>query len=89
MKPISIADAQRDLSALVDQVISNGISVDLERDERVVARITPVRPTSKIKVRDLGAFLAGLPKLGDDAAAFSEDVKNIRREFPSEASPWD
>jgi antitoxin (DNA-binding transcriptional repressor) of toxin-antitoxin stability system len=89
MKPISVTDAQRDLTALVDQVVSHGVSVDLERDKQVVARITPVRIKSKLKIRDFGAFLQDLPRLGDDAAAFSEDLRNIRREVPSENSPWD
>ena len=89
MKPISVTDAQRDLTSLVDRVVSHGISVDLERDEQVVARITPVRVSSKLKVRDLGSFLQNLPRLGDDAAAFIDDVRNIRRELPSETDPWD
>ena len=89
MKPISVKEAQRDFAALVDRVVSQGVSVDLERDKRIVARITPVRVTSKLKVRNLGTFLHNLPRLGDDAAAFSDDVRNVRRELPSETDPWD
>lgn len=89
MQRISVSDAERDLAALVDQVVSRGVSVDLERDNRVVARISPVRVESKLKVGDLGAFLQNLPQLDDDAATFGKDVQDIRREFPPEASPWD
>jgi antitoxin (DNA-binding transcriptional repressor) of toxin-antitoxin stability system len=89
MERISISDAKHDLTELVDRVVSLGVSVELERDKRVVARISPVRAESKLKVRDFSAFLENLPRLGEDAAAFSNDVRNIRREFPSEASPWD
>ena len=83
MERITVSDAQRDLTALVTRVHSQGVSVDLEQDQEVVARITPVQPGSKLKVRDLNAFLEGLPKLGDDADAFSEDVQTVRREFSS------
>ena len=89
MQRISVSDAERDLTALVDQVVSRGVSVDLERDQRVVARISPVRVESKLKVGDLGTFLDNLPPLEDDAAAFGKDVQDIRRQFPGEASPWD
>ena len=34
------------------------------------------------------AHLAGLPKLGEDADAFLEDVRAIHREFPPETNPW-
>jgi len=89
MPRISVSDAERDLTALVDQVVSRGVSVDLERDKRVVARISPVRVESKLKVGALGAFLRNLPHLDDDAATFRKDVQDIRREFPPEAGPWD
>ena len=89
MERISVSDAQRDLTTLVDRVVSHGVSVDLERDKRVVARISPVRVESKLKVRDLSEFLQNLPRLGDDAATFHEDVQHVRRAFPSEANPWD
>ena len=79
MPRISVSDAERDLTALVDQVVSHGVSVDLERDKRVVARISPVRVESDLKVGDLGTFLRNLPKLEDDSPKFSKDVQDIRR----------
>jgi len=89
MERISLSDAQRDLTDLVDRIVSLGVSVDLERDNRVVARISPVRAESKLKVRDFGEFLENLPRLGEDAESFSNDVRDIRSDFPPEASPWD
>ena len=89
MERISVNDAEHDLTEIVDRVVSMGISVDLERDKRVVARISPVREASKLKVRDFRTFLENLPRLGEDAQAFSNDVKDIRREFPPEGSTWD
>ena len=89
MPRITVADAKRDFVNLVDRVYSEGISVDLERDEKVIARITPAGPSSPLRVRDLNAFLRALPKLGDDAEPFSDDVRAVRRLFPAEADPWD
>jgi antitoxin (DNA-binding transcriptional repressor) of toxin-antitoxin stability system len=89
MPRISVAEAEADFVNLVDRVYSEGVSIELERDEKVVARITPAGPGSPLKVRDLNAFLRSLPKLGDEAEAFSHDVRAIRRQFPAEANPWD
>ncbi len=88
MDRITVAEAARDFIALVDRVYSEGTPVELERDARVIACLSPVRPQSALKVRDLTAFLQALPKLGDDAAAFSEDIRANRRELPVEADPW-
>jgi len=46
-------------------------------------------PTAPLTVGRLNAFLRGLPALGDDAAAFADDVRAIRAEFPAEADSWD
>lgn len=84
MERIALADAERDFSRLVQRVYSEGITVELDRGDRIVARISPAAPRSSLKVQDLNAFLKNLPKLGDDADAFSEDLRAIRREFPAE-----
>ncbi len=89
MNRITVAEAARDFNALVDRVYSDGSSVELERDQRVIACLSPVLPQSTLKVRDLTAFLQALPKLGDDAEAFSEDIRAVRRELPVEGDPWD
>lgn len=89
MERISVSDADCNLSKLVDRVVSLGVSVDLERDKRVVARISPVRAESRLKVCDFISFLDDLPRLGEDATTFGKDVEDIRREFPPEASTWE
>jgi len=48
----------------------------LTREEIAVPRISIV-------------FLQALPPLSDDAAGFSVDVRDVRRDFPVEADPWD
>jgi antitoxin (DNA-binding transcriptional repressor) of toxin-antitoxin stability system len=89
MHRISVTEAAQDFSNLVNRVYSEGISVELERGDQVVARLTPAGPRSPLKVQDLNAFLARLPKLDDDADAFSQDIRAIRGDFPAEANPWD
>jgi antitoxin (DNA-binding transcriptional repressor) of toxin-antitoxin stability system len=86
---MNVAEAERDFAKLVNKVYTEGISVDLERDDKVIARLTPVEPWSPLTVGELNAFLRTLPPLGADADAFAEDVRAVRAEFPAEANPWD
>jgi antitoxin (DNA-binding transcriptional repressor) of toxin-antitoxin stability system len=85
---ITVAEAERDFANLVNRVYSEGIPVELERDDEVIAHLTPAVPRSRLKVCELNAFLEALPRLREDADAFLEDMRAIRREFPSEADPW-
>jgi len=82
MHRVDVADAGRDFASLVSRVCSEGIGVELQQGDHVVAYLRPALPRSPLKVRDLGAFLKGLPKLGDDAEAFLADIRAIRRECP-------
>jgi antitoxin (DNA-binding transcriptional repressor) of toxin-antitoxin stability system len=86
---MKVAEAQKNFADLVNKVYAEGISVDLKRDDKVIARLTPVEPPSQLTVGRLSAFLRGLPSLGDDADDFAQDVRSIRAEFPAEDNPWD
>jgi antitoxin (DNA-binding transcriptional repressor) of toxin-antitoxin stability system len=86
---MNVADAEKNFAKLVDKVYVEGISIDLERDDKVIARLTPAEPRSPLTVGELNAFLRNLPSLGDDADDFAQDVRAIRAEFPAEANPWD
>ena len=86
---MNVADAEKNFTRLVDRVYLEGISVDLERDAKVIARLTPAEPSSPLTVAELNAFLRTLPSLGDDAEAFAHDIRAIREEFPTESNPWD
>jgi antitoxin (DNA-binding transcriptional repressor) of toxin-antitoxin stability system len=88
MHRLSVSEAQRNFLGLLDRVCSEGVGVELQRDDNVIAYLTPALPQSTLKARDLNAFLNKLPKLEADAQAFSADLRTIRREFPAEASPW-
>ena len=88
MYRVNVAEAERDFANLVSRVYSEGIPVELERENKIIAHLTPAVPRSQLEVRDLNAFLRGLPKLGEDADSFLEDVRAIRREVPRETDPW-
>lgn len=87
MERIALADAERDFSRLVQRVYSEGVTVEVDRGDQIIARISPVGPRPALQVQDLNAFLQSLPKLGDDAEAFAEDLRGIRRGFPQERDP--
>ncbi len=72
----------------MNRVYSEGIPVELERGDEVIAHLTPAAPRSRLKVGEMNTFLESLPKLREDTDAFLEDIRAIRREFPTEANPW-
>jgi antitoxin (DNA-binding transcriptional repressor) of toxin-antitoxin stability system len=86
---MNLSEAERNFSKLVEKVYAEGVCIDLERDNKVIARLTPVQPKSPLTVGDLPAFLRSLPSLADDAESFAEDVRAIRTEFPAETAQWD
>jgi antitoxin (DNA-binding transcriptional repressor) of toxin-antitoxin stability system len=86
---MNVAEAEKNFATLVNKVYVEGITVDLERDNKVIARLTPAKPCSPLSISDLNAFLRKLPFLGDDGDEFAQDIRAIRGEFPAEANPWD
>lgn len=84
---MNVAEAAKNFVELVDKVHVEGISIDLERDDKVIARLTPAELPSLLTVGELNLFLRNLPTLGDDADDFAQDVRAIRSEFPTEANP--
>ncbi len=95
MERCTIADAAVNFSGLVSRVVDEGITVELERDNHVVARLSPAVPPlspavpPRLTVNELGAFLAELPRLGEDTEAFGRDLEAIRAEARPDADPWD
>jgi antitoxin (DNA-binding transcriptional repressor) of toxin-antitoxin stability system len=86
---MTVAEAEKNFAKLVDKVHAEGVSIDLERDNKVIARLTPAEPPSLLTVAELNAFLRDLPSLGDDAESFAQDIRDIRKLFPAEANPRD
>ncbi len=89
MDRISVTQAVRQFSDLLNKVYYQGISVELERANQVIAMITPVHKPVGLKVKDLNAFFADLPTLGEDASLFADDIDEIRKEYPLEKDHWD
>jgi antitoxin (DNA-binding transcriptional repressor) of toxin-antitoxin stability system len=89
MKRMTVADAEKGFTGLVNEVYRNGISVELEQGDKVIARLTPAEKTPALTIGELNAFLRSLPKLDDDADEFAKDMRAIRAQFPSESDTWD
>ncbi len=88
MNRLTVAEAERDFAGLVGRVCSEGVGVELQQGDTVIAYLTPAKPQSSLRIRDLNAFLHRLPRLEDDTDAFSADLRAIRHEFPAEIDPW-
>jgi len=86
MERISVIEAGRRFDELISRVSREGVTVELEQDNQVIARLSPAR--HRVRVADLNRIFAGFPSLGGDAECFAEDVDRIRREVPRETDPW-
>ncbi len=89
MERINVTKAVRQFSDLLNRVHYNGVSVELERGNKAIARITPIKNKSSLKVKDLNKFFAALPSLKEDVENFDKDLKEIREKVPMEYNPWD
>ena len=90
---MSVSEAGGHFDEVVDRVATEGITVELERDHRVVARISPAIPgeacAKGLKVSELNQTLAEFPPLGkEEAEAFGRDIDEAREETPRESDPW-
>ncbi len=94
MERISVTQAVRQFSDLLNRVFYQGVSVELLRGNKVIARISPVSAgsplkVSPLKVKDLNKLFSELPPLKEDAESFARDLENIRKKIPLEQSQWD
>jgi hypothetical protein len=81
-----ITDPTLDWGALVEHVYRDRVTVELARDQEVVATLAPV--VSAPQFSDLNAILAGVPRLNEECESFAKDVEDIRRSIPPETDPW-
>ncbi len=86
---MSVTQAVRQFSDLMNRVFYQGTTVELERGKRVIARISPVSQESSMKVRNLNRFFSELPTLGQDADSFAQDIASLREQIPVENNTWD
>ena len=56
---MNVADAEKNFAKLVNKVYVEGISIDLERNGQVIARLTPAEPRSLLSVGPSGAETRG------------------------------
>lgn len=89
MERISVTQAVRQFSDLLNRIFYQGVSVELERGNKVIARISPVLPESPLKVKDLNELFDNLPSLREDAGLFAKDLNEIRKQIPLENNQWD
>ncbi len=89
MERISVTQAVRQFSDLMNRVYYQGTTVELERGNKIIARISPVLPESPLKVKNLNKFFHELPSLGGDTKNFAKDLSNIRTQIPREKNQWD
>ena len=89
MERMSVTQAVRQFSDLMNRVFYQGTIVELERGNKIIARISPVSQESTIKVQNLNRFFSELPELDKDAESFSQDLKNFKKQVPVEKNAWD
>ncbi|MCA9220041.1 MAG: hypothetical protein KDA71_06915, partial [Planctomycetales bacterium] len=73
MERMNVVEAGRQLDDLVSRITRDGVTIELEQDNTVVARLVPV--PRRLCVADLNRLFAELPRLGDDAESFAVDVQ--------------
>ena len=89
MERISVTQAVRQFSDVLNRVFYQKTIIELERGSKVIARISPVASESPVQVKDLNKLFAGLPALREDAKAFAKDLADIRKQLPPEQNQWD
>ena len=89
MERISVTQAVRKFSDLLNRVFYQGTIVELERGNKVIARISPVASESPLKVKDLNRLFVEFPSLGEEAKAFAKDLAAIRKQVSLEQNQWD
>lgn len=86
---ISVTEAIRNFSDYINRVSYRGERFTLLRGGKPVAELTPV--PSGIRLGDLPALLASLPRLPDEVAeAFRDDLERARAELDAAPTrdPW-
>ncbi len=88
MEQINVTQAARQFSDLLNRVFYQGASFELERSNKVIARLCPVSAPRTVAVQELNRLFAELPKLHEDADRFAQDLEAIRKAALPERDPW-
>ena len=88
-RAISVTDAVRNFSDLINRAYYRRESVTLVRNGVPVARLTPPAAIT-LSARDLAERWPVLPHLdADDAKAFADDLAVARRSLPNASDRWE
>ena len=72
----------KDEATLLNEALQLGLAL---LHKQTVAQSTLKTP---MRVKDLNAFFASLPPLGEDIDLFSKDIESIRDDLSTEVNPW-
>ena len=87
MEEADILNPNIDWANLVRHVARDQSSVELSDGPFAIAEVVPKK--SPILMKDFAAFMESIPKLGDDADSFTEDIESLRRIFTEVSDPWE
>ncbi len=88
-RAISVTDAVRNFSDLINRAYYRRESVTLIRNGVPVARLTPPVAVT-LAARELAESWPTLPHLdADEAEAFADDLAEARRALPGATDPWE
>lgn len=89
MESMTVTQAIRNFSDLINRVQYQGVSVELIKSNKVVAVISPASLKPSIQVKDLPNFFASLPSLGEDEVQFEKDMSDIDLIMPKSEDKWE
>ncbi len=88
---VSVTQASRSFSELLNKVHYQGESFDIKRGKNVIARLMPAAPIPQtLKVTALNEVFKQLPALErEEYDSFEAAVTEIRTQSNAEKNPWD
>jgi antitoxin (DNA-binding transcriptional repressor) of toxin-antitoxin stability system len=90
-KSITATDAVRRFSDLLNTIKFKGVRYTIVRGGKPVATLGPATTSAhSTTLRELREILIKLPRLGDETAAFEQDLKDIAKTQPilPQGRPW-
>lgn len=79
-RKVSAGELARNLSSLLNEVRYQGVSLEVRRDNEIVAHVIPQCSRAEFPMEHLNQLIATLPRLDEaDAAAFLEDLRALDR----------
>ncbi|NEX15203.1 MAG: hypothetical protein C1943_00860 [Halochromatium sp.] len=88
MEQVNATQAARQLSDLLNRVSSQGVSFELTRGGRRIARLVPAPSPKALKVSELNDLFARLPRLGDETEAFEREIADAQSALVLDRDPW-